>query len=89
MVKIRIQKGDSEREIECRFASITFAGYIMAQFEDPRRLPEIAAEMDHLDCVTVIESLTEKAYAGFGLLSSIERQGDAVTIRLEKEDAHG
>ena len=65
--------------------SITNQNMLLAQFEDSRRLPEIAAEFDGLTEVRRYdENQGDKTYEGYSMLACVTRIGNEVLIRMER-----
>lgn len=69
-----------------RWVDATSGGRVILQLQDPRRLPEIAAEFDGLDWLARIsKEQGNKRFEGYSRLVSIAIAGEYVQIILQKE----
>lgn len=72
-------------EVNCAWAP-NFDGSCVIQYQDGRRLPEIASEWDGLETVCFIDEEAEKEYTwdGYNRLIFISRTINGIEIRLER-----
>lgn len=86
MVQFDVQKDGYIKHYDCDFADRTFADTILAQFADTRRVPEIAADFDGAESVTVHDVLISKEYTGYSRLVQCSASEGRAMIVLAKEN---